>query len=214
MRGSTARILRKSGIPIIRAILCFGNNTDDETAFGIHMIGIDLRYAYEVPECGIISFTRKSDGKNTSLGEPLEEMYIKVNEMGQILIKSNAAMSGYLGEGMYPDHWIPTGDTGKFEAGQLILTNDPQKLYITDCAKRVFPDRLADMLKKQIPYARTIVITVDNGIITLHISFDRDFIKITGSHEIRSIVAASVDGVNKCLGEYEQITKTVIDDIA
>ena len=213
-RRFISRWLRKNGINAVQSVVCFGNNIDNETSFGIHMMGINLYCMYETPECGVISYTRKSDGKNRTLGIPTDGVYIKLNQTGQILVKADSVMSGYLGEGAYPDHWIPTGDAGDFSSGHIVLHNDPQKVFITQQARRIFPERMTETVKKQIPYASSLSVRVEENDVVLYVFFDPEFVKITGKYEIYNIVNSSVDGLNKGLSDFEQITKTVIDDIA
>ena len=212
-RKTTAAYLRKHDFPIPKKILCFGNNIDSETGFGLHTLGIDLICCYEVPECGIVSYSRKSDGKNENLGLTATDVFVKTNKFGQLLVKSNTAMIGYLGEGTYPEHWIPTGDNGSIDTGFIVLQNDPQNVYITETAHRVFPQKIAEMVKKQVPYARTVNITIKDDEIMLSVSFDTDFMNITGERDIHAIVEASVAGVNKSLSEYERITRISVEDI-
>ena len=73
---------------------------------------------------------------------------------------------------------------------------------------------MTETVKKQIPYASSLSVRVEENDVVLYVFFDPEFVKITGKYEIYNIVNSSVDGLNKGLSDFEQITKTVIDDIA
>lgn len=211
-RKSVYSFLRRSGCNCVNRLIVFGNNIDGETAFGLHMSGIDVLCEYFVPECGVISYNVRSDGKNETLGRPVQDLYVRINELSQILVKSDSAMTGYLGEGVYPEHWIPTGDTGFFSDGRIVLQNDPAQVFITESAGRVYPQKLEELVKKQIPYASSADITADERGISLRVTFDRDFLSITGRSDIKNIVETSVRGVNKSLRDYEQITYICVEE--
>ena len=210
-RGNSA-FLARQGLPPVKKLIVFGNNIDGETSYGLHMSGIDVICVYTVPECGVVSFTQKSDGKNSTLGKPCLDVFLKVNSLSQILVKADSAMIGYLGEGAYPDHWIPTGDTGTISGGRVVLQNDPQTLYVTSCAHRVFPQRIAETAKKQIPYAVSVNVTAGESGVSLFVAFDPGFLSLTSHSEIKSSVASSVNAVNDTLGAYEKITEVTIEN--
>lgn len=225
----TGALLRRVGISVRRHIrrymkskkiycpgniICFGNNIDEETSYGVHMMGISLRCAYCVPECGMISVTRRSDGKNQTLGRTFPGVYVRVDNTGRILVRSDATMSGYFGEGTYPDYWIATGDIGELVAdGQVVLENDPSELYITEDGKRIFPSRLNEFVKRRIPYAKSIAVDIEDDGVVLFVSFDEDFVKLSGKQGVKSIVASSVEEINKMLCEHEQIKNTIVENI-
>lgn len=212
-RFLTRRKLVKSDICVLRRILCFGNNIDDEVAYGLHMMGLCVRCVYEAPECGIITVTKRSDGKNQTLGSPIKGVFIRIDDAGRIHVRSDACLSGYLGENIRPGDFIKTGDTGYITNGnRLVLANNPGQVCITEYGKRIFIDRLHEKLEKQLPYARSFSVEVNGKSVILTVAFDADFLGITGISGAQTILKTSVDNVNRTLCEYERITDIIIDD--
>ena len=106
---------------------------------------------YGMTECGVISMTRKGDDAETvanTCGFPMPGMEVRcvlddgrdapIGEAGEILVRSNAVMRGYLDnpiatdEAIDSDGWLHTGDIGTLDArGYLRITDRKKDMYIS-----------------------------------------------------------------------------------
>lgn len=198
----------------VKRIVCFGSNIDEEILYGLSMLGIKISCVYEVPECGIITSRKVKRGRLSCFDSPIDSVFLKIDKAGQLLVRSDACMSGYLGEGNLPDYWVETGDKAEFlKNGRIAISNDPNEVVITEYGKRIFISQLSEKVKKLIPYASSIVIEAKGGGITLRISFDSSLMRISSDSGIRDLVEASVYSINNRLCRHELITDIVIENI-
>ena len=89
-----------------------------------------------------------------SVGKPVEEVELRIDEDGEILARGPNVMQGYLGK---PEEtreamrggWFHTGDVGHFDAeGFLVITDRIKDLIVTSGGKNVAPQRLETMIGK------------------------------------------------------------------
>lgn len=93
-----------------------------------HAIGVNLKQIYGQTEiCGIAVLHRDEDVRFHSVGVPIPETELKIDDTGEILLRSTSVFSGYLGnqeataEAVDDEGWLHTGDAGYLDEGHLVV---------------------------------------------------------------------------------------------
>lgn len=96
---------------------------------------------YGQTECGPrISAQTENCCHGNSVGKPINNVEIRLDENGEILVKTNALFSGYTNCEYSASEWHHTGDTGCFnEWGELSVTGRKDNMFIID-AHNVYPE--------------------------------------------------------------------------
>lgn len=96
---------------------------------------------YGQTECGPrISAQTENCCHGNSVGKSINNVEIRLDENGEILVKTNALFSGYTNCEYSASEWHHTGDTGCFnEWGELSVTGRKDNMYIID-AHNVYPE--------------------------------------------------------------------------
>lgn len=109
-------------------------------------LGIEVQEAYGMTEnCAYSHFTRKGKIKLGSVGQSMPEVDVKLSEVGEILVKSEALMSGYyknpeLSAETFQDGYLRTGDKGTVSPeGYIVITGRVKELFKTEKGKYVAP---------------------------------------------------------------------------
>jgi long-chain acyl-CoA synthetase len=93
-----------------------------------HAIGVNLKQIYGQTEiCGIAVLHRDDDVRFHSVGVPIPGTELKIDDSGEILLRSPSVFSGYLGshdatsEAVDAAGWLHTGDAGYLDDGHLVV---------------------------------------------------------------------------------------------
>lgn len=172
----------------------------------------------------------KNDGiRIGTVGRPLNGVQVKIAEDGEILVKGPNVMLGYYKkpeltrEVLDADGWFHTGDIGEMVEGQFLKITDRKKeMFKTSGGKYVAPQLIENALKAS-PYIEQVQVIGDGRkfpaalIVPSFHYFKESFAangtqlgtnqEIAANAEVRKIIAAEVEKVNKSLGHWEQIKK-------
>lgn len=194
--------------------------------------GINVWEGYGLTETSpVVSVNcNKNDGiRIGTVGRPLPGVQVKIAEDGEILIKGPNVMLGYYKkpemtrEVIDPDGWFHTGDIGELVEGQFLKITDRKKeMFKTSGGKYVAPQLIENALKAS-PYIEQVQVIGDGRKFPAALivpsfayiikEFDAKGIKLGSNHEIcqnqevRQLIAAEVEKVNKTLGNWEQVKK-------
>jgi long-chain acyl-CoA synthetase len=93
-----------------------------------HAIGVNLKQIYGQTEiCGIAVLHRDEDVRFHSVGVPIPGTELKIDDTGEILLRSPSVFAGYLGsqqataEAVDAEGWLHTGDAGYLDDGHLVV---------------------------------------------------------------------------------------------
>jgi long-chain acyl-CoA synthetase len=129
-----------------------------------HALGVNLKQIYGQTEInGIAVVHRDGDVKFQTVGTPIPETDIKIDESGEILMRSPAMMEGYYrnpeatAETLI-DGWLHSGDAGYFdEDGHLIVIDRAKDVMTLHDGTKFSPQFIENKLKFS-PYIKEAVV--------------------------------------------------------
>lgn len=125
----------------------------EDTANFFKSMNFEILEAYGMTEAGpLISVNRNGKGRIGTVGEFVPELLHKINDDGEILIKSPGIMKGFWNRSdaeqeAFINGWFATGDIGTVsEDGYLTITDRKKNLIKTSTGKYVPPAPIEDKL--------------------------------------------------------------------
>jgi long-chain acyl-CoA synthetase len=118
------------GLLKVRSVNCVGASLDAEITRFLCALGIDFRMGYALPETGMVVIARKRDDQGfDGVGTPCNcKISYRIDDGGEILIKSSYHMAGYYKEPEASamtwdaDGYLHTGHRGFInQSGQLVV---------------------------------------------------------------------------------------------
>jgi long-chain acyl-CoA synthetase len=112
-------------------------------------MGIELDVGYGLTEAGpIVSLGRSSECPPGSAGRPLPGVELRIDDRGEILVRSASVMRGYHRDPdataeVLEDGWLHTGDHGHLDGdGFLFVTGRLKEAIVTAAGETVYPDEV------------------------------------------------------------------------
>ena len=130
-----------------------------------HALGVNLKQIYGQTEInGIAVVHRDGDIKFQTVGTPIPETEIQIDENGEILMRSPAVMEGYFRndeatvDSLSSDGWLRSGDAGYFdEDGHLIVIDRAKDVMTLHDGTKFSPQFIENKLKFS-PYIKEAVV--------------------------------------------------------
>lgn len=168
--GSFLRHSIQKKLGLHKAIYCLSGAAPIPAAlvewFG--KLGLGIQEAYGMTEnCAYSHFTRKGKIQLGSVGQAMPEVEVVLSEVGEILMKSQALMSGYyknaeLTAESFKNGYLRTGDKGTISAeGYLVITGRVKELFKTEKGKYVAPAPI-EMALSENPLIEQVCVTGNN----------------------------------------------------
>jgi long-subunit acyl-CoA synthetase (AMP-forming) len=219
------------GLDQVEAINVGAAPTPIEVLEFFHAIGLPLAELWGMSEtCGAGSVNPPAKIKLGTVGPAAPGIELKLDEDGEVLIKSEVVMQGYrnlpdkTAEVFTDDGWLRTGDIGVFdEDGYLTIVDRKKELIISAAGKNMSPANIEATLKSSSPLiAQACCIGDRRPYNTALIVLDADFApawaakqgfeettleSLADDERVRAAVQQAVDGANEKLARVEQIKK-------
>jgi len=197
-------------------------------------IGLPLDEAYGQTETGIVTTTRKGVYRLGTVGPIVPPAELRIDDNGEILIRSAAQFDGYLNQpettaATIVDGWVHTGDIGSVDdEGNLTITDRLKDIIITAGGKNISPSLLENELKFSPYIADAIVIGDRRKYLTCLIMIDQenveyyaqthaipftDYKSLCARREIVELIDDEVASVNKGFSQVESIKKIRLIDV-
>jgi long-chain acyl-CoA synthetase len=150
-----------------------------------------------------------------TVGRAVEGCDIRLDEDGEILVRSDTIFSGYYKDpeataaAFTEDGWFRTGDVGTLEDGWLTITDRKKDLIITAGGKNIAPQNLENALKASRFVSQAVVIGDRRPYITALITLDPVELQSTES-DPHELVQGIVDDVNRDRVRVEQIKRFTV----
>ncbi|MEC8678068.1 MAG: AMP-binding protein, partial [Candidatus Margulisiibacteriota bacterium] len=168
------RFLVTGGAPISSHIEVFFNS-----------IGLPVVQGYGLTETSPI-ITGNLDKKVGSVGKPLDNLAVRIEDDGEICVKGPSVFSGYSNvdnaDVFTEDGYFRTGDLGRLDAdGYLYVTGRKKEIIVLSNGKNVSPNLVEEQLIQSV-YVNQVVVFGDNR------------------HYLVALVVPDFDQVNQTLG--------------
>jgi len=181
----------------------------------------------------VVSFTRPQRNVIGTVGEPIPGVEVRIAEDGEILLRGGNVFQGYLKNPQATadtlrDGWLYTGDVGELTPeGHLKITDRKKDLIITGGGKNIAPQNIENQLKFSPYVADAVVIGDRRKYLTALVIVDEEncvryaqdhripfstYGDLTRNAEIRRLIAAEVEKVNRTLARVETVKKFRILD--
>jgi long-chain acyl-CoA synthetase len=151
-----------------------------------------------------------------TVGHAIQGTEIRLDEDGEILVRSDTVFSGYYKDpeataaAFTDDGWFRTGDVGQLDAdGFLKITDRKKDLIITAGGKNIAPQNLENALRSSRFVSQALVVGDRRPYIVALITIDHAEIEASG-RDPRELVQEIVDDVNRDRVRVEQIKRFAI----
>jgi long-chain acyl-CoA synthetase len=191
-------------------------------------LGVPVREGYGQTEgTAVATYTPADDVRIGTVGQALPGVELRIDDDGEILLRSPAVFVGYLknpeatAATVDADGWLHTGDVGELDGdGFLTITDRKKDIIITAGGKNISPSEIENRLKVS-PYVREAVVIGDRRkYLTALIGIEADTVSnwatrkgigfttyrdLSEKPEVRELVEEWVQQVNSELAQVEQI---------
>jgi len=165
-----------------------------------------------------------------TVGEVIPGVEVKIAEDGEILFKGAARMVGYwnlpeeTSKAIDDDGWFHTGDIGEFSGKHLKITDRKKDLLVLGNGKNVAPQPIENKLRSSAFIQEAVVLgdgmeycialIVPNAEAVKTKLGVKDLDKMSENADVKSLMKAEIDRINKTLANFEMIKKHAILDNA
>ncbi|MBV8394953.1 MAG: long-chain fatty acid--CoA ligase [Actinobacteria bacterium] len=200
----------------LRLALSGGAPLSAQIARDLHALGILVLEGYGISEATSAASVNLPDHfRFGTVGPPLPGVEFRIDDDGEILLRSETVMRGYLKDDeatratITEDGWLRTGDVGELEDGFLRITDRKKDLIVTASGENVAPQNIENALKGAPVISQALVLGDRRAHLGALITVDRDAV---GDGDAQALVQAVVDGVNEGRPRHEQVRRFAILD--
>ena len=175
-------------------------------------IGMPLVEGYGLTEGGVATFNPLDRPKPGSIGKLLPGVEARLEEDGELLLRSTCLFSGYFNDpeataATLRDGWLATGDIAEVDSeGYFYITGRKKDIIVASNGKKIYPSRIEALLKRE-PLISHVLLAGDR------LPYVTALITVTGAPaEAEAAVGRAVKEVNRQLASFEQIRKFKILD--
>ena len=175
-------------------------------------IGMPLLEGYGLTEGGVVSVNPIGRVKPGSIGKLLPGIETRLEEDGELLLRSAVNFSGYYKDpaataAVLHNGWLSTGDIATCDdEGYYYITGRKKELIVASNGKKIYPARIEGLFKKE-PLINHVLLIGDR------LPYVTALITVTGDPAAaQAIVETTVKNVNRQLPSFEQIRKFKILD--
>ena len=213
--------------------VCGGGAVSEETLRFFDILGLPICQAFGLSESSGMAFAqRPGRGRLGTCGTPLPGTDYRLEDDGEILIRSPAVFQGYLSDPeaskavLSADGYLRTGDIGRVdEAGELSIVDRKKAIIITSGGKNIAPSEIENALRDS-PYIREAIVVGDaRKFVGALIQIDFDTVgrwasendipyttykSLAVNRRVQELIGETVDAVNTRFARVENVRRFVI----
>ena len=130
-------------------------------------IGMPIIEGYGLTEGGVVAFNPIERPKPGSIGKLLPGVEVRIEEDGELLVKSPCLLSRYYKDpegtaAVLRDGWLRTGDIGSMDHdGYFFITGRKKEMIVSSNGKKIYPSRVESLFKFE-PLISQVILIGDN----------------------------------------------------
>ena len=138
----------------LRYFVSGGASLSPTLSYAFLAAGVTILQGYGMTETCVVSANRPKDNRVGSVGLPFPGIEVKIAEDGEIVVRGENVMKGYLNHpeatnAVLEDGWFATGDVGRIDkSGHLYITDRKKDLFKLSNGKYVAPQLLESLVKQ------------------------------------------------------------------
>ena len=150
LKGS---ILKQAGLGACAQLIVGSAPISEELLKSFHELGIEVYNAYGLTEAPLVTINRLGSNKIGTVGKPLPQTELRLNDDAEIILHGPQVTSGYYNDpkrnkALFRDRWLLTGDYGHINPdGSLVITGRKKELIVNSYGKSVSPLKVEGLLK-------------------------------------------------------------------
>ena len=200
-------IAGEKGMPLpgsLRLIAVGGGKVSTDILARAEQLGLPVYEGYGLSECGsVCCLNTPARHRPGTVGQPLPHVSLRVSAEGEIEIRSDSQMLGYLGGESATHDWLQTGDLGEQDSdGHVRIHGRSKNLIITSWGRNVSPEWVESELQAHLPIAQAAVFGDASEHLSAVICVRNGFTE-EAAHD-------AILRVNQRLPDYARIDKTII----
>ena len=222
----------------LKKIICGGAPLNPEMVDVFGEFGIQICEGYGITECSpLVAVTPYFAPKRGSVGPAVPSCKVRIDlgphpeknaagyEEGEICVCGSNVMMGYYKneeatrEVFTSDHFFRTGDIGYMDKdGYIYITGRKKSVIVLENGKNVFPEEIEEHLGKIEEVGECVVVGRKESdgetvyLVAIIYPNDKAFAPGTSIEEMKAVIDARVQEVNKKLVRYKQIRSVEIRD--
>jgi long-chain acyl-CoA synthetase len=204
--GGRVRIMPCGGAPLSPEVMkCFVG------------LGIRVYQGYGTTECSpIVSANSDHYYRVGSDGYILACNEVRISDTGEILVRGENVMKGYLDDEKATDEafdgeWYKTGDLGFLKDGFLYVTGRCKNLIVLKNGKNISPEEIEIKLSV-IPSVAEVIVKEDSGneYLTAEIYPDQEALRAKGEETLKKEIGEEVERLNQKLEAYRRVRRITL----
>ena len=214
----------------LRLAVSGGASFDHDVAMDFHKLGFTILQGYGLTEtCGAATATRFEDNKIGSVGTPLKDVEIKIDNpntegVGEVLIRGPIVTPGYYrnpeaNSEAFRNGWFRSGDLGRFDQqGHLYIVGRKKDVVKLPSGKNVFPDDVEEHYQRSSLVNEICVLGVpdkSSGFaqgekLCAVIVPNFDYLRTHQVANAREVIRFELDNLGRELPEYQRVHEYII----
>lgn len=197
----------------LNTVICGGAYMNPELYWQYKRLGITIIQGYGITECSpIVSANLTTYQKYNSCGRVASCNQVKFDADGQLLVKGDNVMMGYLDdpkatEEAFEDGWFKTGDLGFTDKKNLLYISGRMKnLIVLKNGKNIMPDEIESQLMQSAVIQEVMVTEApDEESLMAYIYPNPELVAGMAPEEVNALVQSEVDKINSRLPYYKKV---------
>jgi long-chain acyl-CoA synthetase len=199
--------LKRAGLDKCAQLIAGSASSDEDLLENFRELGIEIHNAYGMTEAPLVTINRVGRNRLGTVGEPMPQTQVQVNEDGEIKVKGPQVTVGYSDKSLDPpfkDGWLMTGDIGNLTPeGSLVILGRKKELIKTSYGKCIYSGKIEGMIREISGVAEAMLVGESKPYCGALIWVQKDH----WNQKTSQVIDNAVEEMNKRLSNPEKIKK-------